>query len=69
MASVSDTVEALSALSLGNLSSEWVEEAWEQNFSEVVSLSDGSDELLSGEKWQSFLYACKGWAQNREGMY
>lgn len=67
MASVSDTIEALSGLSLGFLSSEWVDEAWEQNFSESVSLPEGSDELLSDEKWQSFLYACTGWVQNKEG--
>ena len=67
MCSAPDTIQALSALGLGILSSEWIDEAWEQNFAESVSLPDGSEGLLSEEKWQSVLHSCRGWVQSKEG--
>ena len=67
MDSAPDTVEALSALGLGALSREWIDEAWEQNFAESVSLPDGSEGLLLEEKWQSVLRSCRGWLQSGEG--
>ena len=67
MDSASDTIKALSGLGLGVLSREWIDEVWEQNFAESISLPDGAEGLLSENNWQAVVRSCREWLQSREG--
>ena len=67
MDSASDTIKALSGLGLGFLSREWIDEVWEQNFAESISLPDEAEGLLSEDNWQAVVRSCREWLQSREG--
>lgn len=62
-----DTLEALSGLGLGVLRREWIDEVWEQNFADSITLPVEAEGLLSEDNWQAVVRSCRRWLQSREG--
>ena len=57
----SDTIEAFTSVLPQDLSSEWVDGVWKQNFSEEVSLPEDGRADIDSSSWKSVLDVSKRW--------